>query len=779
MRQEPLAPFTRPDAEVMVYTVDLGDGRVVDIEGPKGATPEQLQAAVRANIPQAAEEAPAEMIGGFADELPQEPATRFKPEDEQAYQGLLRTGSLDELSSFLQSRGMASDPTKLAQFVAGRDRAQAAGQPVNYDVTYSLPEKVEVDEAGSFGRGVADTLLMGTLPKVGAAVAGIQGALSGGEFGDSYNRMLDQNNAAIGADEQEHPWFRLAGQLLGGLALPSGMEGVGLKAGSEVLRAGGTMRDARAAAAIAVRNRMAAVGGTYGAAHGAGSADTIPDAIAGAATEGGLGAATGGLLGQAGKRSAVEEKVSQSVDDGRNVFEAAQRQGVDPLPADVGGVTTRRLTAVMAQTPAGAAPIIQRARGVTDQARAARDRIAAEIGQALDPEAAGNTAAAGARTYIAASRQMVGGLYDAAERAAAGQRVMPTQALKALQENIRELSETPGGAPGLASLEALKDALSNGPVSVSGLRNMRTVLRDQFIKDGLRGSDIERRVGLVLDAARDDVQQGLRNAGKGNAAALYAKADEAYRERATLIDNTLKPLIGTREKPKSGEQIIKALTADLQGNNARAVKFLRALPAEEQANTRASIIGALGRASAGQQNAAGDAFSLDAFLTSWDKIGKTAKEAFFGAEARAALNDLALVAQGSKQAGAYANRSQTGGVVAGLATGATFSAGFPILLATLGSQYGIGRLLASPRFARWVARGKGTSLSPVAYADRLSRIARAEPAIANDVLALQQRLTEAFSSAPARLAADEAPDRVLQGQREEADQQTPRERLQP
>jgi hypothetical protein len=168
---------------------------------------------------------------------------------------------------------------------------------------------------------------------------------------------------------------------------------------------------------------------------------------------------------------------------------------------------------------------------------------------------------------------------------------------------------------------------------------------------------------------------------------------------------------------------------------------------------RASIIGSMGKKG---DNAD---FSLDTFLRNWENVGDTSARAYFGPESRAALDDLALVAKGSKQAMGYANRSNTGGVVGNLGTLATGVAGLPWFIGSVAGQYGLGRLLASPRFARWLARAPKTTLNDEAYLDRLSRIARAEPAIANEVLGLQQRLRDAFTSGgTARLAAEESGD---------------------
>lgn len=625
------------------------------------------------------------------------------------------------------------------------------------------------DSTGAaLARGVGDSVTLGGANRIFAGIQGLDDALHGGSFTESYDATLKRLQDVMHADEAGHPVARTVGQIIGGLAIPVGLEGVGLRAGSSVLRAGGSIQEARAAAAVAVRNRMAAMGGAGGAAHGYLSSDDLgsADAAENAAIEGTLGAAGGMAFGAAGERlapgmeAARVARRAQPLTDAQRAIAAADRQDIDLIPEDVGGPLVRRLSSAAVQAPLSATPIVNASQRMVQQSQAARDRVAQSIGEVLNPEAAGETAIQGARGYIARTSAQGGAMYRAAEDAAGNARVTPTRALETLDRNIAELGETPGGAEGLQRLQGLRDALSRGTFSVQGVRNMRTALRDEFANAGLRGSDIERRVNQVVDAANEDVVDSLNRQGRGEAARLYDQASEFWRNRLNTIDQHIEPIIGGT-RPKSGEEVVAALQRAMTGNNQRFTAFLDTLGPQEEADVRASLIGRIGTSNAGAQNADGDAFSLSTFLTNWNKIGEGQKRRLFGPEGRAALNDLAIVADHARQAQQYANRSNTAGGLWGN-IGALFGLGAisPNAAATSAiAQLAGGRLLASPRFARWLARAPRTRLSGAAYLDRLTRIARAEPAIANDVLQLQQRLEQALAgggSAP--LAAQDKKD---------------------
>lgn len=731
------------------------------------------QAAPRNPFDAVAQDVPETPNAGSYDDgfnTPEQPHTQLAPEDEAALHELFLKGTSSQITQFLAAHGFQATRS-VDEYVAQRDKAHGAGVGPQAGVVYTFPDTTQIDQsrvggaAGAVTRGALDALTLGTASKGAAAIRALQ---DGGDFGEAYGRERDMSLGVKQQDEREHPWMRLGGELLGGAALPVGLERVGLQAGADVLRSGGTMEAARTAAAAAVRNRAMQVGGGLGAGHGVLSADDPAHALTGGLTEGALGAGTAGVLGQLGVVRANASRVPpQAPTEAQQLMAAAERRGIDVLPADVAGPVVRRATSATTQTIAGGQPIIAAGQRIVDQARAARDRTAAQIGRTLRPEAAGQSAIRGAQSFITRTGGRANTLYRAAEAEANGASVTPTLALAALDRNIADLSQVPGGADGLARLQALREALAAGDVTVTGMRGMRTALRDGFTSDGLRGSDIERRVNQVIDASTQDVSNGLNAQGRGQAARLYQTADRYYRQRIDTIDNVIEPMIGN----KSGEQVVKTLTADLQGNNARAVRFLRALPPEEQGDVRASIIGAMGRATKGTQNAEGNAFSLSTFLTNWDEVGDTAKRAYFGPEARAALDDLARVASGAREAAGYANRSNTGGAVGNLMTLGTGFAGMPALAATVAGQFGLGRMLASPRFARWLARAPRTQLAPTAYIDRLSRIARAEPAIANEVLQLQQHLERAFSSSPTRLAAQEPANESGEAQRNQGGNQ--------
>ena len=118
---------------------------------------------------------------------------------------------------------------------------------------------------------------------------------------------------------------------------------------------------------------------------------------------------------------------------------------------------------------------------------------------------------------------------------------------------------------------------------------------------------------------------------------------------------------------------------------------------------------------------------------------------------RAALDDLAKVSEGSKQAQRFQNFSNTAGGITGqlLLTGIpTYAGGLLGMAGSMVSQYGAGKLLASPGFARWLV-GASKTTNPVAHINRLSSIAAKESPIAAELSGLKQALLSAVNDNPA------------------------------
>lgn len=630
----------------------------------------------------------------------------------------------DQLGAAVSGQGLPKDLSEIVDRAVADEQPQGLAVDVSADPTPEEAERMRqsrreseefrnssLGNVDAFVRGAADTVTLGLSDEIAAAGNTI---FSGGTMAEN----LARERATDAYDAENNFYARTGGQLAGGLALP----GFGATTAGQLAR----------------------VGGGYGAAYGFGSGEgTVGDRLVNAGKGAAIGVGSGyvfGLIGQGIRGGGGGGSRTRAVE----LAEAANRQGVDVLPADVGGPMTRRFTAGAAQLPFAAGPIVRGAERVGEQSAAARDRIAAGVGNAVDPVEAGEAAVAGSQRYISESSTRGGRLYQQADELAGDARIDPALARETLDASIAELSQSPLGAP--QALTNLRQNLE-GTFTVRGLRNLRTQLRDEFAATGLRGSDAERRGMEAVQALTEDIASGLVSQGNDEAARAYRVADQHWRDRLNVIDEVLKPIIG--DGSKSGEEVIRSIQGAARTNGARLGRFINALPAEEQATLRATLISQLGRASAGTQNAEGSAFSLGQFLTQWNQMTPRAKDVLFKGETRSALDDLAKVAEGSKAAGAYANRSNTGGagnvasVLGGIGT-----AGFSIPAELI-----TGRILASARFARFLARppqDRGRAIK------RLSQIAAREPSIAQDIIPLQRALEAA---APLRAAAEQKEDR--------------------
>lgn len=663
--------------------------------------------------------------GDIGFNTPPQPKDPLTPEQQSAYDAFWKVNpkaSADQLRQFGASIGVNIDNADA--IIEARDKGAGVQPGANAVPGLTKQEQDEVKKRAAetgplsqIGAGMADTLTLGAGNKIIAAGRDLAGK---GE----YDRELLKANAVTDQIARDHPFLYHGGQLGAGLVLPFG--------------------EARTPA------QLAKIGGAYGAAYGLGSSDHLADVpanvliggaggAAGGPIGGVIGEQAGNVLGRLGSRRASGE--------GRQVYDAAERIGmVDQngnaiiMPADVGGTFTRKMTSAGAQGPISAMPIVKGANRVTEAAQAARSRIAQSVGTPAEIEAAGQAASRGSDAFIKRTSARGSEIYKRAEAAAGDAKVPLPNAIAAVDRNIAELSQSPTGSQGLEVLQGLRDSLG-GEFSVNGIRQMRTQLRDQFIKEGLRGSDLERRVNEVVGAASQDIVDGLAAQGKNNAAGLYKLADRYWRARVDTIDNVLQPIIGRRGE-KSGEEVMAAINRASVGNNARLSGLMKALPAEDQATVRATLIDNLGKAAGGAQNADGTVFSLSSFLTHWNKMSPGAKRTLFQGETRAALDDLAKVAEGSKAAQRHGNFSNTAGGMTGqfiMTGGPLYYGGVLGAAASALSQYGAGKLLASPRFARWlVAAGRTTN--PVAHINRLGSIAAKEGAIATEITGLRQAL---------------------------------------
>lgn len=295
-------PDVNPQGTV-VHTVDLGDGRVADIEAPANATPEQLWQAYQASQ-QSAPAAPqgdgTKTVGGFGDELPNQAATQMSPEDVAHVQDMVASGQgEDAILAYLHSKGFSDQGGTVAQAVAYA-KAHPGYRPGHID---ALPQAADEGAGMAAVRAAGQGATLGTSDEIHGFLNGVHSLLNGGSYSDAYDRTVDQDRAQFGTDEQNHGIATFAGGLAGGALVPVGLEkagitasmdAVGLAAGRAALREGIPMADARIIAARAIQRRLATEGAAYGGAYGAGSAEGGP----GQRLTGGLvGAASGAALG--------------------------------------------------------------------------------------------------------------------------------------------------------------------------------------------------------------------------------------------------------------------------------------------------------------------------------------------------------------------------------------------------------------------------------------------------------------------------------------------------
>ena len=221
------------------------------------------------------------------------------------------------------------------------------------------------------------------------------------------------------------------------------------------------------------------------------------------------------------------------------------------------------------------------------------------------------------------------------------------------------------------------------PMAVDALNNLKSRVGDQ-LGDGLRSTDLERRLGSVYSAAKDDIGSQLT----GSAARNFQRAQAMHKARMGRAD-VIESFIG-QDGSVDAEKIvarIEAAAADKSGASDRLGKFLDLSTPEARQNLAGSLAERLGKTSADDQG-----FSSARFLSAIDKFSPRARAKIWGDQGAKDLADLATIARAQKGVQGSLNNSGSGRVLAWQSTlgsllggGSTLAAGGGTIGAGIGA----------------------------------------------------------------------------------------------
>lgn len=249
-------------------------------------------------------------------------------------------------------------------------------------------------------------------------------------------------------------------------------------------------------------------------------------------------------------------------------------------------------------------------------------------------------------------------------------------------------------------------------------------------------ADLRSRVGsmltgseLVTDIPRAQVKQlygGLSDDLRGAAAAAgpdavqaFSRANNYYRAGMARMDT----LSNVLDKNGGPEQIFNGAMAGTKDGATRLRAVMQSLQPEQQQVVASTVFNRMGQATAGNQNAAGDVFSPETFLTNYNRMSPEAKSALFDRvpALRDQADNLANVAQNLREGSrVFKNASGTAGgenqtntihnallLALGAGGGEGYHAlgmkGAALAAAVPAAAYGGARAMTSPSVVNWAA----------------------------------------------------------------------------
>ena len=413
-----------------------------------------------------------------------------------------------------------------------------------------------------------------------------------------------------------------AGSMVG---LGRGIAGIGGKVATgigDALSAGPGLQTVSAGAGAGAADTVKENGGGAGAQMAAGLAGALAPSVLPAVG----GAAVRGVLrgGDAGRQVAADNLAA---------FKAA---GMDPT---LGQVTGNRVVgaaeSLLSKVPGSAGVMQGFANKQADDMATAVQNLSDELAPNASAVNAGDAITRGITAFKNGIKSIQNKLYSHLDDFIPADhpvRVSNTQdALAALNAEIP-------GAPNLSQffinskIKGIDSALQNdleaaakgGTLPFEALKKLRTLVGDEIGNNSLV-SDVPRSKWMTLYGALSDDLGTAATAAGPEAAGAWQWANQFTKSQMARLEQ-LQGIIA-KDSP---EKIFNAAISGTAEGDTIAKRVISALPMRDRTEVAGALLQRLGRASPGAQNAMGDAFSTDTFLSNLSKLSPEARQTIFG-----------------------------------------------------------------------------------------------------------------------------------------------------
>lgn len=460
--------------------------------------------------------------------------------------------------------------------------------------------------------------------------------------------------------------------------------------------------------------------------------------------------------------NAASKKTKQLLGGGGQLADDLVKQfrsfDIEPTPSLVtNNAGYARLEAGLQQNPLTAETMIKQAQSVVDKTHKAVSKIVGEIGEPRTTQGAGEAIKQAAINSAERFGFKQEKLYSEAFDLIGDETPVGAFAVEALGNEIRaEIAKSPNtmGAvfgPVLKQIDNIVADASGGGIPFKSLRQIRTAIGrdlDNPLLTGSTGSQNE-AMKRVYGALTED----LANAATATSTEAAKKLKTADRFTRMWM-NTAADTMNKIARFDADEKAFKFAMASAKDGGSSLARLRKNFTPEEWDTVAASVIDKLGDASAGMQNGAGDAFSINTFLTNYNKLSPEAKTALLGGSRykgqREALEKLTGLMGRIKEVSRFSNTSNTAGAIQaqlylsalGGGLGYAYSGnykGAAIGAAAAFTPRMAAKLLTSPKFVTWLsepleqATKAGSKFTPSEHLGRLALIAKEEPDLSDEI----------------------------------------------